>query len=191
MMTVASLLTDAVITRAIGAALSFIFLVGAWQKLTDRVVFQAALENYRLVPEAVLGTTALVLPLMELAAGALLLPASTQWTGTMLAVLLMLVVTSAVVINLLRGHTDIDCGCGGSYGHVGEQTLTWGLVVRNAVLIAALLLCLTEARSRELIWIDYLSVAGAMLAFLGLYVSANQLMANQPRLQSLRTGSHE
>ena len=46
----AHVLTDAVVTRAIGAALSVVLLAGAWQKLRDRELFQAAVENYQLVP---------------------------------------------------------------------------------------------------------------------------------------------
>jgi hypothetical protein len=92
----------------------------------------------------------------------------------------------AVIINLLRGRTEIDCGCGSLGGHVGDQTLNWGLPARNAVLVLAAMLILREDATRALVWIDYLSVAGATLGLLGLYVTANQLMANHPRLHAMR-----
>lgn len=185
-MDVAHLLTDAVVTRAIGAALSVVFLAGAWQKLRDRELFQAAVENYQLVPEPLLGAVAGAVSLLELAAGILLLPAATRTLGAVFAGLLLVAVTGAVVINLLRGRRDIDCGCGGLSAHVGEQRLSWGLVARNGLLLAGVLASLPDTESRTLVWIDYLSVGGATLALLGLYVSANQLMANHPRLQALR-----
>lgn len=185
-MDLANALTDAVVARAIGAALSVVLLAGAWQKLRDRELFQAALENYQLLPESWLRPVATALPLLELAAGALLLPASTRTLGAFLAAVLLLVVTGAVAINLLRGRRDIDCGCGGLSAHVGEQTLSWGLVVRNSLLMGAVLASLPDAETRTLVWMDYLSAGGTTLALLGLYVSANQLMANHPRLQSLR-----
>jgi hypothetical protein len=96
------------------------------------------------------------------------------------------VVTTAVAINLLRGRTEIDCGCGSLGGHVGDQTLSWGLVARNALLALAAVLTLREDAARALVWIDYLSVAGGTLGLLGLYVTVNQLMANTPRLRALR-----
>jgi hypothetical protein len=185
-MDLAHVLTDAVVAKAIGAALSVIFLAGAWQKLRDHELFQAAVENYQLVPEAWASSIAMGIPVLELAVGVLLLT-PIRTIGVLLAGSLLLVVTSAVAINLLRGRADIDCGCGGLSAHVGEQTLSWGLVARNVLLLAALLATLPDAEpSRALVWIDYFSTAGTTLALLGLYVSANQLMANHPRLQSLR-----
>ena len=67
-MDLAHVLTDAVVARAIGAALSVVLLAGAWQKLRDRELFQAAVENYQLVPESLLRPVAIGLPLIELAA---------------------------------------------------------------------------------------------------------------------------
>jgi len=182
----AAFVADPVVTRALGAALSVVLFAGAWQKLRDRELFQAALDNYRLLPDALLRPAAILLPAWEIAAGALLLSAQSRVAGAGLAAALLLVVTGAVAINLWRGRRDFDCGCGGLSSHVGEQTLSWGLVGRNVLLLAALALSLGEDNARLLVSIDYLSVAGATLALLGLYVSSNQLMANHPRLQALR-----
>lgn len=181
-----ALLLDPVLTHAVGAALSVVLVVGAWPKLRDPAVFRAAVENYRLLPEALAGLAARLLPVCELAAGVLLLFPSVRLAGALLAVFLLLVVTSAVAINLMRGRVDIDCGCHGLAGHVGDQTLTWRLVVRNVVLVAAVLFALLGDTPRVLVWIDYLSVAGGTLALIGLYITANQVMANQPRLHALR-----
>lgn len=188
------MLIDPVIAAAVAAAVSVVLLVGAWQKLRDRALFEATLDNYRLLPDALLAPAAFVLPAWEMAAGGLLLPAPTRGLGALLAVALLLIVTGAVAINLLRGRRNFDCGCGGfsggsaggATGDVGEQQISWGLVVRNLILIATLALAVADELARPLVWIDYLSVAGATLALLGLYVSANQLMANHPRLQALR-----
>ncbi len=189
-MDLARILGDTVIANAIAAALTVVLVVGAWQKLRDRELFLAALDNYRLLPDALLAPAATLLPLWELAAGALLLPGPTRFVGAALTAALLATVTGAVAINLLRGHRHFDCGCngfsGGAAGDVGEQQLSWALVVRNLILILALAACVGENWSRPLVWFDYFSVAFATLALLGLYVSANQLMANHPRLQALR-----
>lgn len=177
---------DPVIARALGAALAVVFLAGAGQKIREPLLFRAALENYRLLPEILLGPVARGLPLLEGAAGVLLLLAETRHAGGGLAASLLLVVTLAVAINLWRGNADIDCGCGGLGAQGDEQPLSWGLVARNALLLAALPLAIADGSQRALVWFDYLTVACATLALLGLYLSANQLLANQPRLQAMR-----
>jgi uncharacterized membrane protein YphA (DoxX/SURF4 family) len=179
-------LLDPVAASALSAVLSVIFLTGAWQKLRDPALFHANVENYRLLPDVLAWPAAILLPVWELAAGILVLFDATRTAGAVLAIGLLSVVTAAVVINLLRGRTEIDCGCGSLGGHVGDQTLNWGLPARNAVLVFASVLILREDAARALVWIDYLSVAGATLGLLGLYVTANQLMANSPRLHALR-----
>lgn len=179
-------LLDPVATSTLSAVLSVVFLTGAWQKLRDLPLFQANVENYRLLPDGLAWPAAILLPVWELAAGVLVLFDPVRTVGAVLVIGLLSVVTAAVVINLLRGRTEIDCGCGSLGGHVGDQTLSWGLAIRNLVLVIAALLTLREDAARALVWIDYLSVAGGTLGLLGLYVTANQLMANKPRLHALR-----
>lgn len=177
-----ALVTDPVLTRALGATLSVVFLVGAWNKLKDPLVFSGALDNYRLLPERLVPLVAGVLPIVELSAGGLLLFPDTAYFGGVLALLLLLTVTAAVAINVLRGHTRIDCGCGGLSG----QPLSWALVVRNLLLMAMVGLAMQDAAVRALVWADYLTVGGAVLALVGLYVSANQLMINAPLALAIR-----
>lgn len=182
------LLLDPVIARTFGATLAIIFMAGAWQKLREWEIFRASVDSYGLLPASLVGVAAVAVPALEGFSGVLLVPAATVHAGIAVGLALMGAVTGAVIINLLRGVRDIDCGCGGFFSHVGEQTLGWGLVVRNVFMILALLLASGGAGSegRVLVWIDYVSVACGTLALLGIYVSANQLMANQPKLLALR-----
>ena len=175
-------LADPVVTRTVGAALSIVFLAGAWQKLRDLEVFAAAVENYRLLPPALVPLVARALPVLELAAGLLLLFPAVSAAGGMLSGCLLAVVTAAVAINLLRGHSRIDCGCGG----LSSQPLSWALVVRNLVLLAAVALAAQHESARVLVWADYFTVSGAVLALVGLYVSVNQLMTNAPLALAIR-----
>jgi hypothetical protein len=180
------LLLDTVVMRALGAALSAILLIGAWTKLRDRALFQASLENYQLLPAGLLPFAAWLLPLWELTGGVMLLALPSSGLTFAVAGSLLLLVSSAVAINLLRGHRQFDCGCGGLGGHVGDQSLSWSLVARNALLLLALGASVGDSAARELVWVDYLSVGGATLALLALYASANQLIVNQPRLLAMR-----
>jgi hypothetical protein len=174
---------DPAVPRMLGAAVSIILLTGALDKLRDLDSFRAVLENYRLLPASLVALVASALPLLEATAGLALLTEAGRGFGALLAFLLLATVTAAVVINLLRGRHQIECGCGGSDG---RQTLSWALVARNALLLAAALGGAAADTARDLLWLDYLSVAGGALALFGLYASANQLLANQPHLIKTR-----
>ncbi|MEQ8663706.1 MAG: MauE/DoxX family redox-associated membrane protein [Gammaproteobacteria bacterium] len=164
-------------------ALALVFASAAWHKLADMLAFELALDAYALLPAWLLRPFAWTLPLLELVTVALLLAAPVRLAGSLLALGLLGLVTGAVVINLVRGRTDVGCGCGGIED---EQTLSWALVARNALLALLGLAGLVPAGSRTLVWLDYLSVAAGALALFLLVVLANQLVANRPRLARLR-----
>jgi len=174
---------DPVLARACGAAVAVVLLTGAWQKLRDLAVFEASVDLYRLLPDSLVPLFARAFPVLEALAGAALLFESTRAIGLLLSVAVLGVATAGVVFNLLRGNTEIDCGCGGAEGHT---TLSWALPARNTLLLLIAVLGGQDGSGRDLMWIDYLSVAGGTLALFGLYATANQLMANHPRLIQLR-----
>ena len=150
---------DPILAHIAAATLAVVLLVGAGHKLADRDGFTGALAQYRLLPVA-----------------------SRPW-GAAAAIALLAVVTGAVVVNLLRGRTHIDCGCGGPEG---RQHLSWLLVVRNALLVGLALGAGTVAPARELVWLDALTVATGTVGLYLLYAAGNQLLANAPRLSGLR-----
>ena len=77
-----------------------------------------------------------------------------------------------MAINLRRGRSFIDCGCGQSFL---KQSLRWSLVARNAVL--AVLLLPSLAPIGPLPMSAALTGAGAGLAFFLLYLLFNTLSA--------------
>lgn len=176
---------DPVVTHMLAAALAMLLLVGAWQKLRDQLAFRTALEAYDIVPANSLSAVAAwLLPCGEAVAAIALVIDRTRPLGVALGALLLTVVTAAVIVNLLRGRTDLGCGCGGIED---EQTLSWALVARNAVLLALLALVGLEPSTRELVALDYLTIAAGACALYGLYAMVNQLLANRPRLLRLRS----
>jgi hypothetical protein len=179
-MTAAAL--DPVAAFAIAAPVAAVLLLAAWSKLRDPALFRAAVENYDILPPALVPAFAVALPVAEVLAGAALLWESSRPLGAAAAVGLLALVTGAVVVNLLRGRVEIECGCGGADG----QTLSWGLVARNAALAAIAALAAHPTAERELAWLDYLTVAGATLAGLGLYLMIDQLLRNTARLRMMR-----
>lgn len=175
-------IADPVVTQALAAGLAAIFLLGALSKLREPLLFEAQLAGYALLPAPLLRPAAGLLMLWEAAAGATLLAAPAWALAPVLA--LLAVVTGAVAINLLRGHREIDCGCGGLAGT--EQPLSWSLVARNAVLALAACGAVPAASTRPLAALDIATTAAAALGLLALYAAANQLMANAPHLAALR-----
>ena len=178
------MMPDPVVTHLLAAALAIVLLVGAGQKLRDVAAFRAALEAYELLPVAVAGGVAWALPGVEALAGLTLVIEPLRGVGVALSAGLLVVVTSAVVINLLRGRNGLGCGCGGIED---EQTLSWTLVARNVMLLALLAVVSFSPAVRVLQWLDYISVAAGACALYGLYAMINQLLANQPRLMRLRS----
>lgn len=175
-------LFDPVVVHAAAAAMGIILITGALGKLRDLELFRYAVENYGLVNGGSAVLFARLFPVAELLAGLALIPDATRPLGVLLGLAVMAVATGGVAINLLRGMGRIECGCG-----TGGQRISWGLVVRNLFLCAALVLAAADELPRSLGAIDYFSVAGAILALLVLYASANQLLANQPLLKELQS----
>lgn len=146
--------------HATEAALSVVFLTGAWQKLKEHEEFVAVLEGHRLLPAATLNSMAWLLPLAEALAGVLLIgasPTARDPAGICLA-----------VGGDGRGSHQPFAWLFGNRlrlrrlpGGVSGQAISWGLVVRNLVLIAALPLVAADSAARNLVWIDYLTVACA------------------------------
>jgi uncharacterized membrane protein YphA (DoxX/SURF4 family) len=113
--------------------LAVVFLLSGLAKLPRRAEFTSAVRNYELVPDRVGALVGRLLPPVELAAGALLaLGLGVRPVAALLGAFLV-VFSSAVAVNLLRGRT-IDCGC---FGPVAERRITWRTVARNLVLAGA------------------------------------------------------
>ena len=169
----------------IAAAAGFALLLGvaSWGKLRGLRGFEAVLADYRLVPRWLLRWAAVAIACCEgVLAGMWLvtpwLTATTIFVGIGTA-LLMAVYGGAITLNLLRGRSWIDCGCGG-----GEQ-LSWMLVVRNLVLTGFALLPLAIIDAEPPKWAD-LAVSIPILAIAAiLYLAARTLLENAAAMRPL------
>ncbi len=124
--------------RAGAVAVGLVFVQAAVSKLRYRDLLPGVLANYRLLPESLIAPTALALPFVELITGLALL-AGLQSFAVVPAAALLCVFAAAMAINILRGRSQIDCGCGRSQL---RQPLSWLLVARNVALTAIILPCL-------------------------------------------------
>lgn len=174
---------DPAIGHLLAGMVALVFAVGAVQKLRDVPAFHGVLLSYELVPPRLLRPLAWAVPLLEAASALLLVLPASRPAGAVLGLAVLGLVTAGVAVNLLRGRTDLGCGCGGLED---EQTLSWSLVGRNGVLATLLASGLVAPAARPLAGLDFLTIVAGSLVLYGLYVGANQLMANHPRLWRLR-----
>jgi hypothetical protein len=175
-----ALAADPVTVGTLVGTLALVMFAAAWHKLAERDAFAGALAAYRLLPPASAGAVARLLPFVEIAIGACALLPATRSPALVAMALLMLAYAAAMGINLARGRSDIDCGCGGE-----TQPLSWGLVLRNLVLAGAALVASRPALERSMDWVDALTLVLGVLAFYALYLMADELLRQATRLARL------
>jgi hypothetical protein len=126
---------DASLTSLLAAALtvfvSLIFARAAWHKLGEFTEFTGFVADYKLVPERLVVPASWAIVGAECASVALQLVPNGRPFGLAIAVVMLLSYAGAMAVNIRRGRTSIECGCGGAV-----QPLAWSLVVRNGLLAA-------------------------------------------------------
>jgi hypothetical protein len=169
--------TDPVATGIVVGALVLILCGAAWQKFAEPNAFLAALAGYQIVPAAALSLASKVIPALEatLALG-LLIPATRAW-ALYASALLLLAYGLGMAINLWRGRSYIDCGCGGS-----AQPLSWALVLRNSILAMAALAFSGPTADRVFAWLDAVTLLAGVLAFYVIYLLADELLRQASRM---------
>lgn len=126
-------MTDASLNSLLAAALtvfvSLIFARAAWHKLGEFTEFTGFVADYKLLPERLVVPASWAIVGSETASVALQLVPGGRLFGLGIAVLMLLAYAGAMAINISRGRTAIECGCGDAV-----QPLSWSLVARNAIL---------------------------------------------------------
>lgn len=152
-----------------------VFLTAGIAKLRNRRVFPGVVANYRLLSPALVGTVASLLPPAEVAIGLCLIAGISLAAIPAAALLLLFAV--AMAINIRRGRSHIDCGCGRSEL---RQTLSATLVIRNVVLAMLLLPALVQLPAPGSAgWLIGLA-SGAALYLMTLLVNALAALAKGP-----------
>ncbi|MBO3274679.1 MauE/DoxX family redox-associated membrane protein [Pseudomonas schmalbachii] len=173
---------DPIYVIASALAIAVVLASAATHKLRAPARFRNQLEDYQLLPNALLKPVARMLPLAELGiALALLVPASRPLAALFAATLLALY-AAAIGFNLWRGRSDIDCGCSGPDQ---AQPLRPVLLARNGVLVALALLASVAPQARDLGLFDGFVVIAASATALFIHAAAEGLLANGPRLLKL------
>jgi uncharacterized membrane protein YphA (DoxX/SURF4 family) len=112
-------------------AVAAVLISAGVSKLWDRRNFSEVVQRFEILPRAAAGVFASSLPVTEIVAASCLLASMLvqvsvfAWSG-LLAMALFAIFAVAVSVNLVRGRTNISCGCFGKR----KQSLSWGLALR-------------------------------------------------------------
>ncbi len=162
----------AVTAMAGQTCIGLIFLLAAIQKAQHWRLLSGVIGNYRLLPAWAVAPAAALLPPLEMLLAILLLSAQLRPWPALAAIALLLLFAAAMAVNVRRGRTHIDCGCGQPYL---SQALSGALVGRNLVLAALLIPALVS--HAQLPMAAALTGAAAGIGFFLLYLLFNLFTA--------------
>jgi putative oxidoreductase len=105
-------------------ALGVVFVYSGWTKIADPPGFAHMVWNYKILPPALVNIVALVLPWVEVLAGAALVAGIWSRSAALILAALLTVFIAGIALNLHRGN-PIDCGCfsTSSVGKTPEEML--------------------------------------------------------------------
>lgn len=172
----------ATLTLIVRLGLLVLFVFSLVHKLRNLPLFNENIRDYRLTAEGMNAVVAAAILFVEFSIVILLV--AKPPIGFCLAGIMLLLYAGAMLVNLLRGRSTIDCGC----GRAGAgQTISYALVIRNIVIsllafLATQGLFVTSISQPQLL----LGMAGLLVTVL-LYSAINELLVNAPKLKKLRT----
>jgi hypothetical protein len=171
-----------VLSVSAAAFIALVFAKAALHKLDDPERFRAALEAYRLAPQSIAAKASSLIAPLELAAAAMIVTPWTFGPGAGLMAALLLAYGVAIAVNLARGRTDIDCGCGDK-----PEPLSWLLVGRNLILAALALLAAIAGPAQAAAEIT-VALALAVTVFL-LWIAGGQAVQNHTHWRGQRAAA--
>ncbi|HFE65889.1 MAG TPA: DoxX family membrane protein [Chloroflexi bacterium] len=111
--------------------LGAIFLIAGSKKLWKLSTFSQVVSSYNLLPENLARPFAKTIPWLEFVVGLCLVTGIFVQTAATLALILLLVFTTAIGMALMQGR-EIDCGC---FGTIQRGRLKAKSLIRNVILI--------------------------------------------------------
>ena len=107
-----------------------VFVVASWHKILHPETFALDVATYQFLPLVLLHPFALILPWVELIAGAMLIVGWRVRAASLLVVGMMISFLIALAWALHLG-LDMACGCFASQAAESEDPISWGTVVRD------------------------------------------------------------
>ncbi len=90
--------------------IGILFVWASYGKILDPAGFGSIIQNYKILPEALINPVAVILPWVEALTGALLISGILVRGASMIINLMMLIFIAAFLLNIYRG-IDVSCGC--------------------------------------------------------------------------------
>ena len=131
-----SFLRNPWVHRLLGLALGAVFLYAAHDKILDPRPLMTIIWNYRILPPGPVNLMAIYMPWMELVIGLGLVVGFKRRAAACWAVALLLVFTTALLVNAVRG-LDVACGCFST--SATDTNNAWLLVLRDLPMLLAAL----------------------------------------------------
>lgn len=156
-----------------------VFARAAMHKAADVRMFAHTMRGYRMLPAGALLPATIGLLSAEIAIAVGLIVPESRALAAGAAFALLVVYAGAIAINLMRGNTHIDCGCGGA-----GQGLSWYLILRNAVLAGLCVVAMAPLLPVEMNSVAWTSAAAGILSFLLLFAGMEKLIDNWSWLQA-------
>lgn len=174
---------DPFISLFIRTGFGLLFVLTAFHKLRNLSAFRQVVIGYNVIPLKAAKLVSIVLPLAELLSAILLLwkplfgfPA----LGGLLGIYALI-----MSFNIMRGHTQIDCGCSWGGAQSAFPSLTWAQVIRNVGLILILTLVLVPPSGRHLVFMDAVNLVLAIGFSYAAIKAAFTLIAVRGRMQEV------
>jgi hypothetical protein len=135
-----------------------------------------------MLPEQILSPATVLLIGVELAIAAGLLWSGTRPLAGVAAAALLLFYAAVMAVPLSQGRTEISCGCGGPTDHLSPA-----LLVRNGLLAAIALVAASPVVSRDLSWLDMVSVPLGIITLLLVLEASEQALQNGAYIRAMRS----
>ncbi len=163
----------AIISDGVAWFLVCLFVQAAWHKLGAPQYYRRLMTRYVGRPGG--GIAVWLVALLEAyIALSLLLPES-RAAGLAAAAGLLLAYGGLMASQVLRGVSNMQCGCAGPDSQLG---VSWALVIRNGVCAGLALLAMTSGGTADAGWIGLvISLFVALFALL-VYETSEQLISN-------------
>jgi hypothetical protein len=172
-----------IVMLMIAYTLAIMFIMSVIDKINNWNISIVKLEEYRLTPKKLNKFIIVLLILTETYLGVVFFVNWVTVYNISLYLLLMMVYTSAVLINIYRGNIFISCGCGGM---LEREKLSSSIVIRNITLmLMGLLLLIADFSPFSVNFQTIMSLISATCLIL-LYGSVMQLKTNIDLILKLR-----
>ena len=173
---------DPVYSLTVAILIAFVFALAGIHKVMDYARHVGVVADYRVVPAWIVPLLAPLIIVVEFGVAVLVLLPGARSAGLILTIGLLLIYIFSIGLNLLRGRTFIDCGCG--WGSQGHQISVW-LIFRNLTMIAVTVAALLPSTNRSLHLVDWALTIFAGTAVIAIYYIGDLLIANGSKLGKL------